>query len=170
MKPKDIRRRFESKFGEDLEDIQVVEEKAGVSEKSNYEVWVTVEKDLLRDAIELLTEVEAYPHITVISGVESEDSIDLIYHLSVGFGDSFGEVMVNIRITAQKPELKVPTITDMIPGSLSTEREMHEFMGIDFEGIPDSSHLFLPDDMDIHPWRKDEPEVESYVKRLDEQP
>ncbi|HIC96046.1 TPA: NADH-quinone oxidoreductase subunit C, partial [Candidatus Bipolaricaulota bacterium] len=35
-----------------------------------------------------------------------------------------------------------------------------EFLGVRFEGIPDSRNIFLPYEMEEHPWRKDETGVE----------
>lgn len=68
-----------------------------------------------------------------------------------------------------KSDPKVPTITDMIPGALFTERETQEMMGVVVENIPDQRRLFLPDDFPIgvYPWRKDETGPEKMLHVLD---
>jgi len=83
----------------------------------------------------------------------------------VGFGTEDGEVLVTLRFTLPKSDLTVPSLCGIVPGAQTTEREKIEFLGITFQGIPDSRHLFLPEDMEVHPWRKDEPELEKIVKR-----
>ncbi len=169
MKAEKIKESFEEEFGEVIDEIGLKKTEAGVSDKKNAEIWIETDKDQLLDMVKHLEEFQ-YPHLTVISGEDAGDKIKLIYHLSVGYGESFGEVMVNIRFDLDKSNLTMPSLAEVIPGSVTTEREKKEFLGIEFQGIPDSSHLFLPDDMDVHPWREDEDELDDYVKQLDEQP
>ena len=169
MKASKLKESFETEFGEAIEGIRIEETKAGIADKSNYELWIETEKDYLVDMVEHLDSFQ-YPHLTVISGVDVGESIKLIYHLSVGYGELYGEVMVNIEFLVDKNDLTVPSLTGLIPGAETSEREKTEFLGVEFEGIPNPSHLFLPDDMDVHPWRKDEEELDDYVKKLDKQP
>jgi membrane-bound hydrogenase subunit beta len=65
---------------------------------------------------------------------------------------------LGLRVTLAKNDLRIPTITDIIPGALFTERETQEMMGVEVIGIPDKRRLFLPDDFPdgVYPWRKDE--------------
>jgi len=50
----------------------------------------------------------------------------------------------------------IPTITDIIPGALLYEREIHDLFGVKFEGHPNLEPLILPDDWpaDNYPLRK----------------
>ncbi len=169
MQAKEILNSFKDNFGDRIIDSRIDEMPAGTTDKKLYSVWLEVAKEDLKDAVLHLAEIQ-FPHITVISGSDLGEEIELIYHLSVGYGKSFGEVIVNIRTKVEKADPTIPTITDIIPGSLSTEREKSEFLGVKFEGIPDGRKLFLPEDLPVHPWRKDEEELETYVKRMDEQP
>ena len=84
--------------------------------------------------------------------------IELLYIFSVFYGQKFGEYMVTIGVRLPKSDLSIPTITDLIPGALFSEREKQEFFGITVTGIPDGRRLFLPDDFPqgVYPWRKDE--------------
>ena len=52
--------------------------------------------------------------------------------------------MVTIGVRLPKSDLSIPTITDLIPGALFSEREKQEFFGITVTGIPDGRRLFLP--------------------------
>ena len=67
-----------------------------------------------------------------------------------------------------KPEIE--TICDYIPGTLITEREKQEMLGVKIIGIPDTRRLFLPDDFpkDVYPWRKDEKGMEKLIRNLHE--
>ncbi|RLG90884.1 hydrogenase large subunit, partial [Candidatus Bathyarchaeota archaeon] len=51
----------------------------------------------------------------------------------------------------------VPTITDIIPGAVLYEREVHDLLGVAFEGHPDLSPLVLPEEWPerVYPLRKE---------------
>ena len=51
----------------------------------------------------------------------------------------------------------VPSLYERIPGVEYSEREMREFLGVTFEGLPNTASIFLPEDWneDVKPWRRD---------------
>ena len=77
-----------------------------------------------------------FPHFAVIAGNDLGDEIELLYIFSVFYGTKFGEYMVTFGIRLPKTDLTVPTITDLIPGALLSEREKQEFFGITVTGYP----------------------------------
>ena len=122
-----------------------------------YNIWLRVDRELFRPAIQHLIEIR-FPHLAVIAGNDLGSEIELLYIFSVFYGQKFGEYMVTIGVRLPKSDLSIPTITDLIPGALFSEREKQEFFGITVTGIPDGRRLFLPDDFPkgVYPWRKDE--------------
>ncbi|MCD5408132.1 NADH-quinone oxidoreductase subunit C [Candidatus Bipolaricaulota bacterium] len=128
------------------------------------EVWGAIDRDVLLQAARTLKDLGPL-HVSIISGADCGEEIELLYHFTVGFGTEGGEVLVTLKLSVPKTDPVVPSICGIIPGAQTTEREKIEFLGIEFSGIPDSRHLFLPEDMEVHPWRVDEPELEKFVKR-----
>ena len=59
-----------------------------------------------------------------------------------------------------------PTITDIIPGALLYEREIHDLFGVKFEGHPNLEPLILPEDWprDVHPMCKNKNDKEKGLK------
>ena len=51
----------------------------------------------------------------------------------------------------------MPSLWSRIPGVEYSEREMKEFLGVTFEGLPNTASIFLPEDWDenVKPWRRD---------------
>jgi len=157
---------MKEKLGSACSDDRVIERMVGVLDpKPVYDAWLTIEPAAFHDAVAFLC--EAYdPHISVISGEDIGDSVALNYHFTVGWGERFGEITLSLRTVLPKSELKIPTITDVLPGAQTAEREKIEFYGIEVVGIPDDRNIFLPEDATIHPWRKDlEEETQKEVVR-----
>ncbi|KQC03261.1 MAG: NADH dehydrogenase [Methanoculleus sp. SDB] len=159
---------FTGAFGDGIEDIQVKEWAEGTRKSKNHAVWIRVRRDLLHDAVKKLIEID-YPHLGVVSGADTGDDIELLYHMLIFFGIPHAEITVTLTISLPKSDLRVPTISDLIPGAVYTEREKQEMLGIEVIGIPDSRGLFLPPDFPkgVYPWRKDETGIrDDMVKEL----
>ena len=112
-------------------------------------VFVDVDERKFRDAVRFLKD-EGFSHLSTITGLEVEDGIELLYHLNRGGI----ELTVRIKLPLENPV--VPTITDVIPGSVLYEREVHDLLGVKFEGHPNLARLILPDEWPehVHPLRK----------------
>jgi membrane-bound hydrogenase subunit beta len=167
MNPGQILSSFRERLGERVLGDRTIERTVGVVEqRSVYDLWLTVDRSALRDAVAHLC-AEYNPHLSVISGDDLGDDIALNYHFSTGWGERYGEATFTIRTVVPKSDLCVPTITDLLPGAQTSEREKHEFFGLEVEGIPDDRNLFLPEGATIRPWRKDlEAETAKELKRL----
>jgi membrane-bound hydrogenase subunit beta len=149
-----------------LEDRTVARKVGTIDPGTVYDLWIVVDRSAFHDAVDHLCS-NYKPHLSVISGDDLGDTLALSYHFTVGWGERYGEATLTLRTVLPKSDLSVPTITDLLPGAQTSEREKIEFFGIDVVGIPDGRNLFLPEDMTIHPWRKDlEQETAKEVKRM----
>ncbi|MDD1709304.1 MAG: NADH-quinone oxidoreductase subunit C [Methanoregulaceae archaeon] len=157
LTPQQIVDRYRERFGSGLIDEKVTERGEGIKKVKAHNLWFRVSRELLRPAIQELITIR-FPHFAVIAGNDLGTEIELLYIFSVFYGQKFGEYMVTIAIRLPKSDLSVPTITDLIPGALFSEREKQEFFGVTVTGIPDGRRLFLPEDFPqgVYPWRKDE--------------
>jgi len=165
MNAREVLAALKDALGDRLRDPEIRTRTVGVkSPQTIEEVWGQIDRDVLLQAAQTLKDLGPL-HISIISGADLGEEIELLYHFTVGFGTEDGEVLVTLRFTLPKSDLTVPSLCGILPGAQTTEREKIEFLGITFQGIPDSRHLFLPEDMEVHPWRKDEPELEKIVKR-----
>jgi NADH-quinone oxidoreductase subunit C len=107
--------------------------------------------ETLRDAPEL-----ACRFFTFLSGVDRSE-----------FGEGGGrlEVLIhlyspehvlhcNIHVPVDADDPRCPSVTGVFRGAEWQERECHEMFGIDFEGHPRLSNLYLPEDFEGHPLLK----------------
>ncbi|MFO8033761.1 MAG: NADH-quinone oxidoreductase subunit C [Candidatus Bipolaricaulota bacterium] len=152
-------------LGEALSQPEVRVRTVGVARpKEIAEVWAGLTRETLPAAVSALVSLGA-AHLSVISGRDAGEEIQLLYHLAVGYGTEGGEVMVTLRLSVPKSDLSVPSLCELIPGAETTEREKREFLGVEFAGISDSRNLFLPEDMTAHPWRQDDEQMTDLVRR-----
>jgi NADH-quinone oxidoreductase subunit C len=63
---------------------------------------------------------------------------------------------MRIRVGLAGDDPHVRTITDLFPAADWFEREVWDFFGIVFDGHPDLTRIFMPDDWEGFPLRKDE--------------
>jgi membrane-bound hydrogenase subunit beta len=133
---------------------------AGVKKKvERKSVWVHVNKNQLKEVVELLVETaEEFPHFCVASASDNGESVEVNYHFTINFGHPLKELQITFRCTLPKNNLSIPTLTDIIPATVFSERELREMMGIEIEGLEDKRHLFLTKDFPdgVYPWRRDE--------------
>ncbi|MCU0632465.1 MAG: NADH-quinone oxidoreductase subunit C [Methanolinea sp.] len=168
LTPGQVVEHFTGRFGTGIHHTRIDERREGKKKIPNYNIWIDLEKDLLKPAIGALMELH-FPHLAVISGSDMGESLRLLYHFSIYYGRVKGEYTVTFAVMLPKADLSIPTISDLIPGAVFSEREKQEFLGVKVIGIPDDRRLFLPEDFPdgIYPWRKDGTGIpDSMVKDL----
>lgn len=115
-------------------------------------IFVTVDRANLAAAMTTLRDKLGFIYVATISGLDSGDAYELIYHMAdPGLGN------VNVRTRVPKAEGHVASITPIIPGAILYERELQDMFGLVVDGLPDPRPLVLPDDWPAgnHPLRKD---------------
>jgi NADH:ubiquinone oxidoreductase subunit C len=114
-------------------------------------IFVSVERGTFREVIEYLTKTLEFKHITTITGRDAGGQIEVIYHLNRR------GVELSLKVQVPSEDAILPTITDLIPGAVLYEREVHDLLGVKFEGHPDLSPLVLPDDWPagVYPLKKE---------------
>jgi len=64
---------------------------------------------------------------------------------------------LRLKIFTEEEEPKVPTVTSVWGTANWHERETFDMFGIVFEGHPDLRRVYMPEDFEYHPLRKDFP-------------
>jgi len=170
MKSDEIVKLFKKRLNKSAIIDSRIETKTAGLKKSIYSViWLQIRLENFKEAIKLLCTIQ-FPHFAIISGNDIGEEIELIYHFSIYYAERFKEISINLTTRIPKKNLKIPTITDLIPGAQTTEREIKEMFGITIEGLPDLPNIFLPQDFQkgAYPWRRDEKGVDKTVRKEDE--
>lgn len=168
LSPQAIIDSFVTELGDGFFGGSVHEYEVAVKRNKFQSLWIEVRKGALRDAVEHICQLQKYPHLAIISSSDLGAEVELIYHFTIYYGEHLQELSLGLRVKLPKSDLKIPTITDLIPGALFTERETQEMMGIEVVGIPDGRRLFIAEDVPagVYPWRKDETGPERLLRVL----
>jgi NADH-quinone oxidoreductase subunit C len=122
------------------------------------ELTITVRPDTLVKVCETLKSepslgFDMVIDITAVDRYQPEGRFDVVYHLYSLQLKQY--VRLKIRVDEQDPV--VPTVTTVWAGANWHERETFDMFGIRFAGHPDLRRLYLPDEFEYHPLRKDFP-------------
>ena len=119
--------------------------------ESNGRIFVEVPRESLLEVAKILKDEHDGYHISTITVLDSGDNYEIIYHIPAG-----GK-LVNLRVFVPKNDPSVETLTEILPGAILYERELHDIMGINVKNHPDMRALLLPDSWGDkgHPLRKD---------------
>ncbi|MBX2992406.1 MAG: NADH-quinone oxidoreductase subunit C [Bacteroidetes bacterium] len=64
---------------------------------------------------------------------------------------------VRLKVLVDEDDCEVPTVTDIWPGANWHERETFDMIGVKFTGHPDLRRMYMPEEYEYHPLRKDFP-------------
>jgi NADH-quinone oxidoreductase subunit C len=64
---------------------------------------------------------------------------------------------IRLKTFTEEENPKVPTVTGVWGTANWHERETYDMFGIIFEGHPDLRRMYMPDEFEYHPLRKDFP-------------
>lgn len=123
--------------------VEILEETKG---KDGRRILKVAKENLLELVKELKD--QGYNHLSLITGVDRRDHLEVVYHLH-----SFKE-NTYVVVKVETVDGKVPSLTSLYHSANWDEREQYDMLGILFEGHPNLKRLFLPDSWVGHPLRK----------------
>ncbi|HLH86738.1 MAG TPA: NADH-quinone oxidoreductase subunit C [Thermoplasmataceae archaeon] len=123
--------------------VEILEETKG---KDGRKILKVAKENL----IALLSELKSqgYNHLSLITGVDRKDRLEVVYHLHNMAENKY------IVVKTETFDERVPSATSLFSSANWDEREQYDLMGIVFEGHPNLKRMFLPENWVGHPLRK----------------
>jgi Ni,Fe-hydrogenase III component G len=89
----------------------------------------------------------------IASGLDARSHLEILYHFSV----EELSLLISLRVKLDKKSPKVPSLAPGIKATNWIEREIHELLGVEFEGHPDMRRLLLADEWPegVYPLRRE---------------
>ena len=103
--------------------------------------------------------------LNAVDYLERADRFDITYILH-SF-DHNSRLRLKVRVGGEEPT--VPSVVPLWPSAAWHEREVFDLFGVQFTGHPDLRRLFLPEDWEGHPLRRDEAQGEEEVSFTEEE-
>ncbi len=119
---------------------------------------VTATPDRIKEVALLVRDGLGFDHISAVSGVDwiGKNEFEVAYFVGSLSKPGLEDFIICLAERVPRDKPVVPTLIDVWLGADYSERETHEMFGIEFQGHPDKSHIFLPEDWnDLPPLRKD---------------
>jgi NADH-quinone oxidoreductase subunit C len=134
---------LKAKFGDRVDILERNERRAYVTVAN--EDWIPVTRHMYE---------VAHGRLATATGSDRSTGVELLYHFCI---DRDGTV-VNVRTTLQKPFPKIESLTRYYPAADFIEREIYDFLGVEFTGHPDPRKILSSHDRpaDFHAMRRDE--------------
>ncbi|MBU4312705.1 MAG: NADH-quinone oxidoreductase subunit C [Candidatus Omnitrophica bacterium] len=144
MRREDIIENIKVRAGKDMLDLL---------DRSERRVYVTIKKEILPKIVRYLFN-DAKARFAIASGVDTRKAIEILYHFSF---DAIG-LIVSLRVILEKSNLEIDSLTPVMKCAEWIEREIHEYLGVNFKGHPNLKHLLLRDDWPEgkYPLRRDQ--------------
>ena len=142
-KEEEILEKIKGKFGNNVKDITI---------KRSRRIFAETDMKNLREILRYAKDELGFDHISTITGRDLGEELELIYHIAY---QNAIELSIKTKIPKENP--RITTIIDLYPSAGIYEREVHDLLGVVFEGNPDLSPLLLPDNWPkgVYPLRKD---------------
>jgi len=123
-----------------------------VFDKSPKRVFIEVKPEpLVRMANYLFKDLGA--RFNIASGLDTRSHIEILYHFTI----EDLNLLISLRVKLDREHPAIDSLAPSFEAANWIEREMHELLGIDFNGHPDLRRLLLPDQWPegVFPLRQD---------------
>lgn len=120
------------------------------------DVQLLVPRTIIIDVLRTLKDDFGFTYLIDIVATDrftTEDRFEVIWNV-ISLKDQ-SRIFVKTRVPEDDPSL--PSTVDIWPAANWNEREAYDMMGIRFTGHPDLRRLFLPEDFEYFPLRKEFP-------------
>lgn len=109
---------------------------------------ILLNKNNLHDALVFVSSDYSYTMLKEIIAVQAEGEIELIYHLYSTADNESLKLSILVQDEAQ-------TVTDIFKSAIADENEIYDLFGVKFTDNKHLKRLYLPENWEGHPLRKD---------------
>ncbi len=123
-----------------------------VQQRSEKRVYIRVPRENLKEIARIIFR-DFGAKFSIATGIDVREGFEVLYHFTF---DRHGFICT-VKTLAPREDPKLESLVEIIPGTTWIEREIHDILGVKFEGHPNLKRLvkaeFLAEDE--YPFRKD---------------
>ncbi|HEY5564955.1 MAG TPA: NADH-quinone oxidoreductase subunit C [Rhodothermia bacterium] len=139
---------LQDEFGEHIADVTLYAN----------EHTVYVDRESIVDLCTFLKDRFGYVYLSDLGGIDrftEEQRFEVLYSL---IAMERGK-RIRLKVRLDEEDLVVPSVHDVYPAAAWNERECWDMFGIRFDGHPDLRRMFMPEDFEHFPLRKEFPSL-----------
>jgi NADH-quinone oxidoreductase subunit C len=137
-----------TEFGDDIHDV----------DRYANEDTVYVAKQRIQDICRYLKEEENFDYFIDLGGIDNftdEDRYEVFYNIV----STERQKRIRLKVRVDEADMRVPSVTDIYRAANWNEREAYDMFGFEFVDHPDPRRMYMPEDFDYHPLRKEFPQL-----------
>ncbi|PSQ96015.1 MAG: NADH-quinone oxidoreductase subunit C [Bacteroidetes bacterium SW_9_63_38] len=137
-----------TEFGDDIHDV----------ERYANEDTVYVAKQRIQDICRFLKEDEEFDYFVDLGGIDNftdEDRYEVFYNIV----STERQKRIRLKVRVDEADMRVPSVTDIYRAANWNEREAYDMFGFEFVDHPDPRRMYMPEDFEYHPLRKEFPQL-----------
>jgi NADH:ubiquinone oxidoreductase subunit C len=118
-----------------------------------HRIFLSMPEDIFLDAIAFAARDLKFDHLLTITGLDTGECFEFIYHISNPEG-----IILNLKRKAKREDpVVIPSVLPVYQGATFYERELEGLLGIKVDGLPEGRQYPLPDNwpQGQYPLRKD---------------
>lgn len=122
------------------------------------EQTVYAAKDRIVDVCRFLKQELGFTYLVDLGGVDrftEENRFEVFYNLV----NIDAQKRLRLKVRVDEEDLVVPSVTDVYRAANWNERECYDMLGIRFDGHPDLRRMYMPEDFEYFPLRKEFPQL-----------
>lgn len=119
---------------------------------------VYVAKDRIADVCRFLKEEQGFVYLADLGGIDrftQEDRFEVFYNVV----NMEVKQRLRLKVRVDEDDLHVPTVTSVYRSANWNEREAYDMLGLIFDGHPDLRRMYMPEDFEYYPLRKEFPQL-----------
>lgn len=120
------------------------------------ETTLLVEKDIIVDICRALKDEHGFNYCADICGADrfaEEERFEVIYNIT----NLEKRLRIRLKVRVGEENPVVPSVTSVWKAADWHERETYDMYGVRFDGHPDLRRMYMPEDFEYYPLRKDFP-------------
>jgi NADH-quinone oxidoreductase subunit C len=114
-----------------------------VAASSPKRLWVSLGAADLPAAARWLRDNVPGCRLATATGIDLRDGVGLFHHFAI----NGSPLVVTLKVLLAKPEPRAPSLAGEIAAADWIEREIHDLLGVTFDGHPDSRRLLKAESM-----------------------
>jgi NADH-quinone oxidoreductase subunit C len=117
---------------------------------------VYVEKEKLREVCQFLREELGFTYFIDCGGIDrftEDERFEMFYNLV----SMEKNKRLRLKVRIDEDDLTVPSVSSVYRAANWNEREAYDMFGIEFDGHPDMRRMYMPEDFEYYPLRKEFP-------------